>query len=169
MTIMVVFLGATMFYPVQMSLAKDVKIGVIDVQKIVNESKAAKEAKAELLKDMEIKRSLLIKEQNELKELQEAFNKDKDGMSDSERKEKQEEINQGIKELRRLKADLEEELKKKDRELAQELLQEIKDVAKKFLGQERYTVIVERRFVVVMDDAVDVTAKIIKMYDARNK
>ena len=166
---MMVSVVLSMLFPIQISLAKEVKIGVIDLPKIMQESKKAKEAKAQFLEEMEAKRSLLRKKQKEWTALQDLFKKDEKTLSTSEKQKRLDKIADETKELRRLKADVEEDLKKKDRELAQKLLSEIRQTAQDLLEKEGYTLIVEKKLLVVMDEAIDVTDKIIKMYDARKK
>jgi len=145
--------------------AADVKIGVIDTQKIMKESNAAKNARAVFLKDVETKRSVFNAKQKEVQGLQEEIkNKGKD-MSDSLKKEKTDKLSQGVKELDRLKTDLEEELKKKDAELTQKLLKEIQDIVIEFRKKEKYSIIYEKQTLVAYDEAIDITDKIIKLYD----
>ena len=72
---------------------------------------------------------------------------------------------QQVKELRCLKADLEEELKRKDAELTRKLLTEIRDVVEEYRKKNKITVIFEKRSVVAFDGAIDITDKIIKLYD----
>ncbi len=86
-------------------------------------------------------------------------------MAPAVRKEKTERLTQEVKELRRLRSDLEEELKKKDAELTRQLLKEIREVVQEYLKKQKFTVILEKRSVVASDDAIDITDKIIKLYD----
>ena len=62
-----------------------------------------------------------------------------------------------------------EELKRKDRELTRQLIQEIKQVAETFTKKREYTIILEKNSVVSFDKAVDITDKIIGIYDAQKK
>jgi outer membrane protein len=145
--------------------AADLKVGVIDIQKIMRESNAAKNARAVFLKDVEAKRGVFNAKQKEVQDLQEEIkNKGKD-MSDSLRKEKTEKLSRDVKELERLKTDLEEELKKKDTELTQKLLKEISDVVQEYRKKEKYSIIYEKQTLVAYDEAMDITDKIIKLYD----
>ena len=145
--------------------AADLKIGVIDTQKIMRESNAAKNARAVFLKDVEAKRSVFNAKQKEIQDLQEELkNKGKD-MAASVKKEKTEKLSHEIKELDRLKSDMEEELKKKDTELTQKLLKEILDIVIEYRKKEKYTIIHEKQTLVSYDEAIDITDKIIKLYD----
>ncbi len=143
----------------------DVKIGVIDTQRIMRESKAAKDARSILRKDLESKRATLRPKEEEVRRLQEELRKDAKGMSLSERKEKAESLEKEVKELRRLRSDLEEELKKKDRELTQEAFKEIREIVESLIKKEKYTIVLEKRSVVGAADSTDITDKVIRLYD----
>ncbi len=143
----------------------DVKIGVIDIQRIMAESKAAQSARAVFLREVQEKREVLNTKQKEAQDLQEELRKSASEMAASVRKEKSEQLSREVKELNRLKSDLEEELKKKENELTQGLLKEISEVVQEYSKKEKYTIIHNKRMIVASDDAIDITDKIIKMYD----
>jgi len=145
--------------------AADVKIGVIDTQKIMRESKAARNARATFLKDVEAKRNTLNEKQKEVQTLQEEIKSKGKDMAESVRKEKNEKLSQEIKEFNRLKSDFEEELKKKDAELTQKLLKEIQDIVTEYRKKEKYAIIHDKQTLVSYDEAIDITDKIIKLYD----
>ena len=143
----------------------DVKIGVIDTQKIMMESRAAKNARAVFLKDVESKRKILIGRQNEVQAMEDKLRKEGKDISPQERKERTDKLAQEVKELKRLRSDLEEELKKKDMELSQKLLRDIREIVMEYSKKEKYTIILEKRSVVASDEAVDITDRIIRLYD----
>ncbi|MBN2060675.1 MAG: OmpH family outer membrane protein [Deltaproteobacteria bacterium] len=145
--------------------AAPLKIGIIDTARIMTESRAAKDARAVFLKDLEAKRGILNAKQDEVRTLEEEIRKEGANFSTQIRKDKTENLAREVKELKRLKDDLEEELKKKEMELNRELALEIREVVNEYLKKEKFTVILEKRAVVASDDAVDITEKIIRLYD----
>ena len=157
--------GIIIFMPLTCAFAAKVKIGVIDTQKIMRESRAAKRARAIFFKDLEAKRAVFRAKQEEARALEAELKREGKKMSPSASKEKADRLGREIKELRRLKSDLEEELKKKDRELTRKLIREIREIVKEFSKKEKYTVILEKKSVVVADEAIDITDKIIRLYD----
>jgi Outer membrane protein len=146
-----------------------VKIGIIDVQKIMRESKAAKKAQTIYKKDFESKRALLSANEKEIQRLEEDLKENGKALSVDARKEKEENLAKQVKEYKRLAADMDEELKKKDVELTRKLLAEIGGVVQTLLKKDQYTVIMQRDTVVAFDEAVDITEKVIKLYDAEKK
>ena len=106
--------------PKAVEAASNIKIGIIDTQKIIRSSKAAIEARKVFFKDVEAKRKVLVAKEQSVKALQEELRTQAKDMSAAKRKEKVETLEKEAKELRRLKADLEEELKKNDTVLTPE-------------------------------------------------
>ena len=142
-----------------------VKIGVIDIQKILQESKATKKAQSIYKKDFESKRTLLNSSEKKIQRLEEDLKDNRKTLSVDARKEKEENLAKQVKEYKRLAADMDEELKKKDVELTSKLLAEIGEIVQALLKKEQYTVILQRDKVVAFDEAVDITEKVIKIYD----
>ena len=163
--LVVLLIGVMLFLPANASLALKVKIGLIDTQKIMRESKAAKRARTEFLKDREAKRAILNDKQQKALKMEEELKKEGRKMAPDVRKEKTEKLAQEVKELRRLKTDLEEELKKKDAELTRRILTEVREVVEAYRNKRKITVIFEKRSVVAFDGAIDITDEIIKLYD----
>ena len=157
--------GIMILLPLAAASAARIKIGLIDAQKIMRESRAAKKARAAFIKDVEAKRAVLRAKQEEVRALEEELKREGKKMSPSARKQKGEKLQKEIKELKRLGSDLEEELKRKDVELTQKLLREIVGIVKEFSIKENYTVILEKKSVVAADEAIDITDKIIRLYD----
>lgn len=149
--------------------AADVKIGVIDTQEVLKESKAAKKARTLLMDELNEKRSVFSKKQDEVRLLEEEIKIKGDGMTESQRREKNDQLGREVKNLQRLKTDLEEELNKKNVDLTQKILQEVSDVVKEFMKKEKYTLILEKKSVVSSDEAIDITEKILRLYDAKKK
>jgi len=152
-----------------MAAAAPVKIGVIDTQKILRTSKAAKAAQSVFMKDLEAKRAVYQAKEKEIKALDDELKNQNIKLSAEIRKEKTEKLAQEVKEIKRLGTDMEEELKKKEVELTRRLLSEIAQIVRTFSKKEHYTVILEKSSVIVADDAVDITDRIIKLYDAGKK
>jgi outer membrane protein len=147
--------------------AADIKLGVIDIQRIMTESKAAITAHALFAKEVEERRSAYLAKQKEAQALQEELNTKGSTMSVSVLTEKQEKLSQEIKELNRMKNDIEQDLKTRDNELSQELLTEVYEVVSEYSEEEGFTLILEKTGVVTFDDVIDITDKIIQLYNAR--
>jgi outer membrane protein len=146
-----------------------VKIGLIDTQRIMQESKAAKDARALILEDIKEKRALFTQKQEKVKAMEDDLDKGSKNLGEQGLKDKREELNKEVKNLQRLKSDLEEELNKKNADLTQKILREVGDIVKTFTKEEKYTLILETKSVVSADETIDVTDQIIKLYDKKTK
>ena len=149
--------------------ANAVKIGVIDTQKVMRDSKAAKEARQVFLMDVEAKRSVLKSKEQEVLALDQEIKKDGPKMKAATLKVKREKLSDEMKELQRLRTDLNDDLKKKDAELTRKVLKEINDIVKDYRKKEKYTIIFDRRMVIDFDGKIEITDDIIKLYDANKK
>ena len=152
---------------VAMAADTSLKIGFVDINKIMRDSKAAKSARALYQKDLESKKAILKEKGDKVAGLEKDL---KNTKQDSPAfKEKREKLAQEIKELKRLGSDMDEQLKKKDVELTQKILVDIQQILQQFSKSENYSIIFERKAALVVVDGLDVTDKIIKIYDAQKK
>jgi Skp family chaperone for outer membrane proteins len=62
---------------------------------------------------------------------------------------------------------LEEELNKKNVELTQKILKEVGELVCEDFEKKNYSVILEKKSVVISDDDLDITDEIIRLYDMR--
>ena len=163
---MALFFTASVFAATQPETSK---IGIFDMQKIVRESKTGQQAKAVFERELEQKRNMLQEKEKSITVLEDNLKKDTT-LPAAKRKEKEEEFSRELKELKRLRADLEEELKKKDIELASGIIKRILEIARNIGAQEKYTLILQKGMdVIYIDKAVDLTPKITEKLDAQSK
>ena len=143
------------------------KIGFVDIGRILSESKAAKNARAIYQKEFESKKAMLKEKADKVLNLEKVL---KNTKQDSPAwKEKREKLAQDFKELKRMESDSDEELKKKDAELTQKILVDVQQIMKQFSKSENYSIIFERKAALITADGLDVTDNIIKLYDAQKK
>ena len=151
--------------------AKDspVKIGTINTKKILMESKAAKAAQKVFMKDLEAKRTIYQAKEKEIRLMEEELKAPDQKMTQEERSNKAAKLSQEVKEFKRMGADMDEELKQKESDLMRKMGGEILQIVKTFSQKENYTLILEKGAVIIADDAIDITDRIIKLYDASKK
>lgn len=164
---LLVWVSFAALLPIEGVVAADIKIGLIDMEKIMRESKPAKDARAIILEDLKSKNALYNEKQEKVKALEEEVRKA--GTRDVQARKKGDELAKEVKELQRLKADLEEELNKKNAEFTQKILAEVAEILKAFQKDNKYNLILERKNVVLADDSVDITDKVIQLYDKKTK
>jgi outer membrane protein len=147
--------------------AAPVRIGIIDTQKIIKDSKAAKDARAVFQKEQVKRQAAYAAREKEVVKLQEEL-KNLDATAPAElRKTKTDKFNLEAKELKRFKDDLEEELRRKEIELTTKVIQDLNRILADFRKKEKLTVIIYKSSAAAYDEALDITDRIIKIYDSQ--
>ena len=149
--------------------AADIKIGVIDTQRIMAESKAGIATRTLFQKEVQEHNSRLQAKQKEVQALQEELNAKGKEMAAMALAEKQEKFTNTLKELNRMKNDMTEDLEARDNELSQKILNAIRDIVVQYSQKEKFTMILDKNSLVSYDSAVDITDKIIQLYDASQR
>lgn len=149
--------------------AENLKIGVFDIQKIMDGSKTIGGYRQKIEKEIETKRKVFLDKQRSARQLEEKLKKDGQKLSAGEKRSLEEKLADELRELKRQKEDVDIELQKRDRELTQQTLQELGDIIKKMAEKENYTIILEKNAAGIwhFKDTVDITGKIIGIYDKR--
>jgi outer membrane protein len=148
------------------AFAADIKIGVIDTQRILAESKAGIASRTLFSKEVQESNNRLQAKQKEVQALQEELNTKGKDMTALVLAEKQEEFSKAYKELTRMKNDMTQDLEIRENELSQKLLTAIGEIVLEYSQKEKFTLILEKNALVTYDKAIDITDKIIQLYDA---
>lgn len=158
---------STLFLFISISVqAAEVKIGIIDTQKILAQSKRIMEVSADSYKTIEDKRNELLEKQKTLQALEEELKTKGQEMPIQERREKSELYSKGAKEFQRLKEDIEFEAKLISEELTRKFSRELAEIIKEYQITENYTIILEASNIRAYDASIDITDQIIQIYDS---
>ena len=146
------------------------KIGYIDLQSVIKNSKAGKAAKTSFESEFKKKRVIIESKAKVLAQEEQDFINQAPLMDEDARNRRSEIIQQQKKELTRLRDDFREVLQKRDFELTQKILKELENVIKTIGSKEGYALIVEKTEsgVIYGSDGVDITQKVITAYDLTN-
>ncbi len=145
------------------------KLGVIDLQRVIRDSKAGKAAKSAFESEFQRKKQIIESKQSQLESLRRDFIQNAPVMNDTTRKQKAEQIDKLDKDLNRTRQDFRDDLQRKDLELTQQILQDLESILQNIGQTDGYTMIVEvtEGGVVYANTAIDVTPKVIQAYDAK--
>lgn len=144
--------------------ADAVKIGVVDMQKVMLESKGGKDAKVLFENEMAEKKKAFTDKEDILKKLRAEI--DKAGISDAEKKEKEEKFQKEARDMRRLRDETEAGLREMDKSISMKMIGEIREVISKVGEEGKYTIILEKdASVLYMPKTIDLTVKVIENYD----
>jgi outer membrane protein len=147
------------------------KIGLVNLQKALDESSAGKVAVENMRKVFEAKQKVIENKKADLKQKQQELNSQSSLLSEEAKKEKLTLYQQEMKELQRLVQDSNEELKRKENELVGKIARELRDVVKKLGKELGYDLILEYQEsgVLYKSETVDLTHQVIERYDNEKK
>ena len=145
--------------------AAEVKIGYVDLQKIVTTSDQGKEAMQTLASIEKAKNALISEKVTEIQKLEEEFTKQGAILNPETKQKKQLEHEKLMSEYQRMRRDRDEELKKNETEFIQKIVLDVKKLLAKIAEEEGYTTILNEAAVVYIPDEFNLTDKIIKKFN----
>lgn len=142
------------------------KIGFVDIQKVLNESAKGKEAKAKLEKERDAKQQEIRAKEEDIKKVEADLQKQGAVLSEAARRERQEAINRKIRDLRRLFEDFNRDLQKRETELLNEILREIRKLVVAYGKEQQYTLILEAQSgIIYASQGADLTDEVLAAYN----
>ena len=139
------------------------KVGYINLQRLVNESKMGKDAKADILKMRQTKQAVLDKKLADINKLRDFINKKGDKLAAGDRRAKVELLQKMYKEYQRLVADAKEDITREDRQLVAIILEKANDILKKVAKKKKYGIILkDPNAIGYLDPDVDITDLVLK-------
>ncbi|MBF0515661.1 MAG: OmpH family outer membrane protein [Nitrospirae bacterium] len=146
--------------------AEPLKIGVFDVQRIMSEAVPVKTYRQRYHDTLELKRKPLTQTEEQLKLLKDKI--DKGGLKPEEAAAAELEFSQKVLTAKHQREDLEAEVMQMDRWLKAQVYKDISEVLVELNKKEDYAVILERSVVAYYKSAVDITGKIIELYNKKS-
>jgi len=139
------------------------KVGYINLQRLVNESKMGKDAKADILKMRETKQAVLNKKLADINKLRDFINQKGDKLVAGDRRDKVELLQKMYKDYQRLVADAKEDITREDRQLVAIILEKANDILKKVAKKKKYGIILkDPNTIGYLDPDVDITDLVLK-------
>lgn len=165
-TLQAIIIASLLLFVVQGAVAADVKLGVMNVQKIIVTCKAGKAAKERFDVKMKDLQSSFKGEEEDLKKLQDEIKKKSSAWSEEKRAEKVREFQKSGRELQGKTEDARFEMKKlQDKEL-EPILKALEKVVEKYGKDQGYTMIFDsKNGVIFFDKTIDVSDAIVKLLD----
>ena len=151
--------------------AADLKVAYVDIQKAVNECNAGKEAKKVITKDVEKFQRLIVDKQKELQTMKESLEKQAPMLTPDARTTREKEYQNKLREFQRWGEDNQNEINQKRMEMERNISLGLTKVIQKVGADEGYTLILEKNenIVLYVSKALDITDRVIKVYDAQKK
>ncbi len=144
------------------------KIGYINIEQVIRDSKAGKAANVSFQKEVEAKRAVIEQKRKALEDMRQDVIQNGAVMSETKRRNLAETIEKKQKDLDRTREDIRIELQRKDLQLTQNVLKDIEVIVNKIGQEEKFDLIVEKTQAGILygSPATDITQKVISAYDA---
>ena len=146
-----------------------VKIGFIDVQRAISESQAGKRAKDRFQAQVKKAEGDMLKEKSELERLKNDLDKKGPLMKEEERRNLEADLQKRYVAYQRTAGDYQQELRQKESEMMGDILKELEQIVNEVGKAEKFTLILERSQILYSDQGIDITNKVIEVYNSRTK
>jgi outer membrane protein len=165
------FVAVILMLAVGNAYADDIKVGVVDLMKALNESDAGKKAKTELEAAIKAKQTVIDEKGKEIEKMKGDIEKQSSVLSAEAKKSKEDELEKMIREYQRTVSDSQNEVKKRESELTNGILREIRAIVEKMGKDEGYTMIIENAEGIILYSKkdLDLTDAVIKKYNESKK
>lgn len=153
------------------SAMAEVKIGVINIQKVITTIGEGKNVMTTLEKSFKAKQKEIKTEEDSIKKLQQDYQKQSSLLSDKAKANKENEIRQKIAKLQQKTMEAQKEIQKQEKQLKQPILEKLKPVIDEVSKSKNLamTFEVSTSPVVYAQSQVDITEEVIKAYDKKHK
>lgn len=146
-----------------------IKIGFIDIQRVVQESQAGKRAKERFQAQVKKAEADIMKERQDLDRLKTDLEKKGPLMKEEERRNMEADFQKRSVALQRSMSDYQQELQQKNNQLMADILKELEAIVNEVGKADKFTLILERSQILYSDQGIDITSKVIDTYNNRNK
>jgi outer membrane protein len=154
---------AIIFLSSSIAFAAAEKVGYINLNRLVSESKMGKQAKADIKKMRKKKEATVSAKLKKINSLRDTINNMGEKMAPEEKRSKVEELKQHYKEYQRMVADAKEDITREDRQLVATILQKADGVLKKVAKKKKFAIILkDPNAIGYLDPAVDITDLVLK-------
>jgi len=160
-------------YGLQAAHAVDapIKLAIVDMQKALESAEAGKTARSELEKDFAKKQKRVQEDEEELKKLNEDFQKQSLVMNEAARNKRQAELQKKLMEYQQNAMASQTDIQKRQAQLTEPIINGLRDTVAELAKKNNYTVVLEksRMGVLYSMDKDDITDQVIKIYNDNNK
>jgi outer membrane protein len=146
-----------------------IKIGYIDIQKVISESQAGKRARDRFQAQVKKAEADILKERQDIERLKSDLEKKGPLLKDEERRNIEIDLQKRSVNLQRSMSDHQQELQVKNNEMMSDILKELEKIVNEVGRAEKFTLILERSQILYSDQGIDITSKVIETYNTRAK
>jgi outer membrane protein len=158
-----------LFSPALGHAQEKIKIGYIDIQRVISESQAGKRARERFQAQVKKAEADIVKERQELERLKSDLDKKGPLLKEDERRNIESDLQKRSVNLQRSMADHQQELQAKNNEMMADILKELEKIVNEVGKAEKFTLILERSQILYSDQGIDITSRVIESYNSRAK
>ncbi|MGZ8447945.1 MAG: OmpH family outer membrane protein [Candidatus Deferrimicrobiaceae bacterium] len=152
------------------SLAEGLRVAVIDVNKILNESEAGKAAKKKMEGRYEELKKTIDAKQEEARKIKEEIDKQKVMVGKEKLKEKEDALQAKVNELRQLTQDGEREMQARQGELTRDVLKSVEAKVDAVVKADKLDLVLEKSAGVVhYNESMDITQRVLTLVNGDGK
>ena len=145
------------------SLADAMKIGVVDLQKIMRQSSQMKDIQSKLEKKFKPRRDQLVASEQKVKKDMEKFKRDQSVMSEKQRKELEKKIVKAQQEFEQQGQKYQQELSAEHNKAMEKFYGHVRDAIAKTAKDNQYDVVLQKDAAPYSNDKLDITDKVMKV------
>lgn len=145
-----------------------VKIGFIDIQRAISDSVAGSKAKERFREQVKKVEGDLLKEKHELERLKAEMDKKGPLLKEEERRSMEMDLQRRYVGYQRSMQDSQQELRMRENALTADILKDLEKVVNEVGKAEKFTLILERSQVLYSDQGIDITNKVLELYNSRS-
>lgn len=156
-------------FGVASALAEEVRIGYVDMRRVLTESEAGQQARQEIEQAIEEREGSLRRDEQRLKDMQQDYEKNKLLLSDAQRKAREEEFQQELREFQEARAEAQREIQRREQEFARRMIPVVRDIIGDMAQERKLTLVFEKNEMPVLyaADGPDLTDEVIRRVNAR--
>ena len=166
-TVSAIFFSLVLSIPV--NAAQAVKIGYVDLQAVINLSKAGKKEQEKIREFIKERQTKIAAEEKKLEAAGKKFEKDRLTMSKEQQDKKKKDFQKKLLAFRKLARDSEKEVKQKESLFTKRALAELKSIVSAIAKEKEFTFIVEKSegAVLYSQEGMDITDPVMKEFDKK--
>ena len=147
-----------------------VKVGIVNIQKVIMTIKEGKNVMSTLEKSFKSKQAELKKQEEAIKKLQQDYQKQSLVLSDKAKATKENEIRMKIQDLQQKTMQYQKDIQKQEAELKKPILEKLKPIVDEVSQKEKVAMTFEISSspIVYAEEKVDITDEVIKAYDKKH-
>ena len=149
--------------------AQTLKVGFVDIQRVIADSAAGKRAKERFQAQIKKAESDIQKERLDLDRLKADIEKKGPLLKDEERRNMESDLQKRSVSLQRTMGDYQTDLQQKEREMMGDILKDLEQIISEVGKTEKFTLIFEKSQILYSDPGTDITNRVIETYNSRAK